>query len=216
MTNRYKYPLANTLINRLSGYSSSGQRGSSSSRKMFLKRNFPNAFRTTQENILDPKTLENLPDNPRRQHLFEKKNVRLVKKFRPHNTEEFLGEHWPKFNLQKTRLQRLKQLCNAIQDKIKNKTCSRLLDHFYTQILACLVTSKSTTTMPKVTLSQFQESGWAFSEKRFTSARKRQREETFTDLKPSKRGRVEISDELKKKIRQEQLKNARAGANLTV
>ena len=47
MTNRYKYTLAKALINRLSGYSSSGQGGSSSSRKMFLKCKFPIAFKMT-------------------------------------------------------------------------------------------------------------------------------------------------------------------------
>ena len=55
-----------------------------------------------------------------------------------------------------------------------------------------------------------------FKKSRFTSARKRQREKSFDDLTPVKRGRFEISEELKQKIKQVWISNSRPAAKLMV
>ena len=62
---------------------------------------------------------------------------------------------------------------------------------------------KQTVTTSKITLSKFKESGWKFGEKRLRSAKKRQREGMFTELKPLKRGRAQIAKDLQEKIIQE-------------
>ena len=51
---------------------------------------------------------------------------------------------------------------------------------------------------------------------RFSTARKRQKDESFTEVRPLKRGRTEISKSLQKQIVEAWLENSRAGANLHV
>ena len=60
------------------------------------------------------------------------------------------------------------------------------------------------------------KAGWKFKTNRFTTAWKRQREGCFTDLRPKKRGRISISEDLKKQIEEYWIENSRAGANLMV
>ena len=103
-------------------------------------------------------------------------------------------------------MNRLNVFCNEIESTIQNKNCSRIIANLYTNILACLIPKKPGR-------EYFKNAGWKFGKTRFTTARKRQREENFTDLQPAKRGRSSISDELKQKIIDEWIENSRPAAN---
>ena len=95
---------------------------------------------------------------------------------------------------------RLKKLCNSIDDHVKQKKCSRELNHIYTQIIACLVTSASKSKSKNCTHKDFVKEGWKLGKARFSTARKRQKDESFTEVRPLKRRRSEISKSLQKQI----------------
>ena len=97
---------------------------------------------------------------------------------------------------------RLMKLFNSISDHVKTGKSTRELDHIVTNMLACLL-SKNDDPTSKRGLSDFKTEGWKLGKQRYTTARKRLRDETFTNINPAKRGRTEISDELKKKIQDE-------------
>ena len=107
------------------------------------------------------------------------------------------------------------KLFNSISDHVKTGKSTRELDHIVTNMLACLL-SKNDDPTSKRGLSDFKTEGWKLGKQRYTTARKRLRDETFTNINPAKRGRTEISDELKKKIQDEQILNSRPAAKLIV
>ena len=130
----------------------------------------------------------------------------MIDKFTGGKPANFILEQQPELIFDIPSMNRLKALCNAIESTIQNKNCSRIIANLYTNILACLIPKKPGR-------EYFEKAGWKFGRTRYTTARKRQREDSFTDLRPSKRGRSSISDELKQKIIDEWIVNSRPAAN---
>ena len=109
-----------------------------------------------------------------------------------------------KLNLDSAAAERLKQLCNAIETDARNSALqsSRDMLHIYTNVLACIVsTSKDKTS--HISFKEFKDKGWNFGRHRYQTARKRQQEGSFCEVRPAKRGRNPISLELIKKIENE-------------
>ena len=100
-------------------------------------------------------------------------------------------------------LQRLKALGNAMVEELevgkgqKGRNL-RFISNLYTNLLSCIVSIGRKGT----SYDELSSEGWKVKKTRYTSARKRQRDEEWTEITPKKRGRVEISEEIKEKIRQ--------------
>ena len=219
---RYKYPIIKKLVNKLIGYSNSeSKEGYKSALSQFLRSQFPHSYQLTWATILNSNYWQKLVQIPSKKSPFIRKLKELIERFTGGEIENFLLQQWPKLKLKQPTLNRLKKLSNAIETIIKKQECSRELSHLYTNLLACVVSSgkidvsgKSST--PHTSHDDFKVAGWKFGKHRYAQARKRQREETFTDLLPAKRGRVSISDELKRRIIEEWEDNARPAAKLEV
>lgn len=166
--------------------------------------------------MLDPERWTKLVANPSKKAHLRANFGKLVQRFTG-------GGEFPSWLLKTFSTKRLKQadlkclqnLCNSIGKSIKEKTGSRELDHMYTNILACLVCDDDSSEK-RNTYSSFKDSGWDFGSRRYQTARKRKREETYTKMVPAKRGRGSISADLISKIEAEWIKNSRPGANLIV
>ena len=122
-----------------------------------------------------------------------------------------------KLTLRDPILQRLKALGNAMVEELevgkgqKGRNL-RFISNLYTNLLSCIVSIGRKGT----SYDELSSEGWKVKKTRYTSARKRQRDEEWTEITPKKRGRVEISEEIKEKIRQVWIENSRAAANLEV
>ena len=112
------------------------------------------------------------------------------------NIMGFLHRNCPALGVQKDVMERLKKLCNVIEEQVKKTGYTRELDHLYTQILSCIVPSSTSKHGEGTLHAKFKKAGWTFGKHRLTSARKRSREDTFSELTPKKRGRCPISKEL--------------------
>ena len=88
----------------------------------------------------------------------------------------------------------------------------RFISNLYTNIVSCIVSLGRKGS----TYKQLSSEGWKLGKIRYASARKRQLEETYTNITPTNRGRVDISDDIQQKIREEWIENSRAAANLVV
>ena len=88
----------------------------------------------------------------------------------------------------------------------------RFISNLCTNVLSCIVSLGRKGT----TFNVLKSEGWKVTKSRYSSARKRQREEEWTEITPKKRGRVSISEKLQQRIRQVWVDNSRAAANLEV
>ena len=153
---------------------------------------------------MDSKNWTNLGDNVSTPH-FRRRFMELIRRFTGGNPSALLmPNEFTKLNLDHVAMKRLMRLCNAIEDDIKNSTTetSRDVIHLYTNFIACIVsTSKDKT--PHTPMEHFKDKGWGFGRHRYKTARKRQREDSFCEVRPAKRGRKPITTELIKKIEDE-------------
>ena len=133
------------------------------------------------------------PKNPNLRNMLKN----LVDKFTGGQTSELISSLWPELHLDCPVLRSLKLLSNSMDNEIRSKSSSRDIDHVYTNIISCAISEKK----PQLTHVHFKRAGWLFGKQRYTTARKRLREETFFNLRPAKRGRQAISKELQVKIR---------------
>ena len=85
--------------------------------------------------------------------------------------------------------------------------------HPYTNILACIVTTSKD---KDPTLKEFNDKGCTFGKHRYQTAKKRQLDALFREVRLAKRGRNPISPEIIRKIHDEWLKNLRPAADRTV
>ena len=99
-----------------------------------------------------------------------------------------------------------------MENDIRSKSSSREIDHLYTNIIACAIAEKKS----KLRHSDFKGDGWLFGKHRYSTARKRLREETYVNLRPAKRGRKKIPEQLQKKIRDFWIENSRPAAGKDV
>ena len=123
---------------------------------------------------------------------------KLITRFTGAETKNIF-ELYPELTLQHPIMERLKTLCNSLEKEIADNSANRILRQMYTNVLACLV-DYSKNSRSSLKHDDFKKAGWRFKKTRFTSARKRQRNATFTDFTPMKRGRHDIPDKLKKMI----------------
>ena len=216
-TERYKYPIIKKLVNKLCGYSNkAGGRGSLRTQTDFLRSRFPKSFEFTWTELLNPKNWNKLNEGAKKTRLrLTDKMKALVDKFTGGESQSFFKANWQELKFGTPIFTRLKTLANALEDSVKNKTCTREIAHLYTNLLACIVT-EDTSDKNYTKFTEFKQEGWKFGKTRFSAARKRQREENFTDLEPAKRGRVCISEDLQKKIVDEWIDNCRPAAKSMV
>ena len=114
-------------------------------------------------------------------------------------------------------MKRLRELANAMEEELECGKCQkgrhiRFISNLYTNLLFCIVSLGRKGT----TYSQLSSEGWNLRKPRYASARKRHREESWTEVTPKKRGRSSIDEEIEQNIRQEWIDNSRAAANLEV
>ena len=162
---------------------------------------YPSEFQNTWSALLDPENWKNLKTNPKKVTHLRSKMRDLVKKFAGDDINSFLFLEFPKIQLEDPVMERLKNLCNELEKQVKAKNASREINNIYTNIISCIVQFKNEIGK-RVEYQDFVKAGWKFGVARNTSARKRQREETYCDITPSKRGRKRLPAEVQEKARQ--------------
>ena len=210
---RVKYHNMKSLINKTCGYDNSMNAGrrARNARCEFLKHLFPKTFKVTWRDLLEEnnKNWSSLKEKPTSQRKpIAKALLNLIKKFMGASEIDGFFEEYCK-KLKTTHrdpiMKRLQELANSIEQEIgRRKSQSgnyniRFLSHLYTNVLACIVSP----TEKEFTHGQLKTEGWKFGKDRYTTARKRQLEETFTEVQPKKRGKVSIPEVIKQKIVEE-------------
>ena len=123
----------------------------------------------------------------------------FVNKFTGGDVQKVVEKSESKMELEHPVMKRLIRLVNAMEEVMNSdQVASRELTHIYTNILACVVSARKE--LKHINHSDFKEAGWKFKKTRYGTALKRQLDDSFTNLTPTKRGRLEIPDELKKRI----------------
>ena len=100
-----------------------------------------------------------------------------------------------KLTLKDPILLRLKALGNAMAEVLEREKGQkgrnlRFISNLYTNVVSCIVSLGRKGT----TLNELKSEGWKLTKARYSSARKRQREEEYTELTQKKRGRVSSSE----------------------
>ena len=220
--NRKKYSSVKNLINKVCGYKDSLR--ARRARADFLKHLFPKVFELTWGKLLEEagKNWGSLKEKPGYQLIsISKALLTLIEKFMgAGEIEAFFTKYCKKLKLtlKQPILKRLQELANAIEEEIQRcKSLSgeyniRFLSHLYTNVLACIVTPVE----KEFTHRDLKSEGWKIGKDRYRTARKRQLDDSFKEIQPKKRGRVELDEEIKQKIAQEWIDNSRAAANLEV
>ena len=190
----------------------------------FLKHLFPKVFELTWGKLLEEagKNWGSLKEKPGYQLIsISKALLTLIEKFMgAGEIEAFFTKYCKKLKLtlKQPILKRLQELANAIEEEIQRcKSLSgeyniRFLSHLYTNVLACIVTPVE----KEFTHRDLKSEGWKIGKDRYRTPRKQQLDDSFKEIQPKKRGRVELDEEIKQKIVQEWIDNSRAAANLEV
>ena len=149
--------------------------------------------------MLDKKYWEKLKTGPKKVSKLNSKMKELIKMFTGDDVTTFLRQQFPLVELLGSpAMKRLKNLCNALQNKFSTNNLSRELNKLYTNIIACIL-DRTEQGGSKLQYKDFMEAGWSFGKHRNMTARKRLREDNYVDVTPTKRGRQEISNELKER-----------------
>ena len=165
--------------------------------------------------MLEDKFWENSSANEIKTPALQRRMKEFVKNFTGGDILKVMKKYESKMKLKQPVMIRLMRLVNAMEDVISgNQVASREVSHIYTNILACVVSEGKG--QSHLNHNDFKEAGWKFKKTRYGTALKRQLDDSFTDLTPAKRGRHEISDELKKRIEKVWIENARPSASKDV
>ena len=152
--------------------------------------------------MLDKKYWKKLKTGPKKVSNLNSKMKELIKMFTDDDVTTFLKQQFPLVDLLgNPTMERLRNLCNSLQSQFTANSLSRELNKLYTNIIACIVDTTAQGGL-KLEYKDFMEAGWSFGKHRNMTARKRLREDNYVDITPTKRGRQEISTELKEKAKQ--------------
>ena len=212
--NRKKYSVLNCLVQKLSGCENQRTRSSLELKSNFLRNRFPKCFQLNWACILDPENWDHLSENVNSPQLIRNMK-KLLRRFTSGDYSRVLPvDQQAKLNLQHPVFKRLRNLCNELDRDIRSETITTNRDviHNYANILACLA-SNPKDSGPHISYEEFVQAGWEFGRYRYRTARKRQLDGRYTEVRPLKRGRTSISEELIKKIENEWVRNSRPAAN---
>ena len=219
--NRYKYQTVKKIVNKASGYNSLEVSRQTKARTNFLQHLFPQTFQCTWEMLDEDKYCSSLKEKPAmHKYPIARTLLKLIEKFMgAGETSAFFEKYCDdvKLTLKDPILLRLKALGNAMAEVLEREKGQkgrnlRFISNLYSNLLSCIVSLGRKGT----TFDELKTEGWKLTQSRYSFARKRQREEEWTEIRPKKRGRVSISEELQQRIRQVWVDNSRAAANLLV